>query len=473
MSKDAWLVTGGDETTQALNAGNVNFNAVGQSGRFIGTSTEAQTQLKVKAGVIDKLRWFVSACTATNFYTVRSRVNTANGNLSSLQTTGTTGEYEDLTHSDTLVDGDLVDISITGGVTAASSTVSGTMGVHYLATASITTAGALTGNSVFQAGFLAASYFGLLLGGYHAGIMETTEAKMQHRVRAPAALSGFRTDVTANTNTITCTYSVRVGGATVNGTTSYASTTTGIVEDLTHTDTVATADLVGFKVAASSANNIQASIAAIVVVGSNQQWDATGEGPSAQGSTTVVHFCQLTAAQITGATEANRQQRVRWASSANNIRASTLNNASTGFTWTFRLNGGDGTQSITVGSGATGFTEDLTHKDAIASGDLINYKLGVTSNTSIQSHLMITMGLSSNNAAIGTVFGGITLAIAATNIDAAGIAMTFGRFSQAAAVTVDATFRGPIAMTFGQFSQVVVANDIGVRGTGIRRFWTF
>jgi len=74
--------------------------------------------------------------------------------------------------------------------------------------------------------------------------------------------------------------------------------------------------------------------------------------------------------------EINMQTPIVVACKLRNMGIHVSANLSTGigFTFTLRINGVDGNQSITVGAGATGFFQDTVNEDSIAVGDLVSYR---------------------------------------------------------------------------------------------------
>lgn len=64
-------------------------------------------------------------------------------------------------------------------------------------------------------------------------------------------------------------------------------------------------------------------------------------------------------------------------------------NASGTSTFTFRKNGSDGAQSLTIPSGTTGIFSDTTNEDAVAVGDLINVRVSYSAGTITPSSVTI------------------------------------------------------------------------------------
>lgn len=476
MANDAWLIAGfGTPAEIAGHFGgsvflNVIQNGIGNGG---GTTTETEAQTEVKAGTIDKMRFNSVTSQATAGPTFRSRKNGANGNLVAVQTTGVAGEYEDTTHSDSVVASDLYCISSADPTNFVNSTQCGGLGFHYSATGGMTiscgwfrSGGNLNGGT----GNFFVSYMG---GGNNAAqAMSATETDFRHKVRAPGTFSLMRSSVPTDNKTVSgLSFFFRKNATNANQTTVYAASATGIVVDSTHTDAVVTGDFVVGINTSTDAGNATITHHQGIFVGTGQQWDAVGSGISVIATT--AQFYAMVGDQDKNPTESQVQHRLRFASSGANGRGDVrANPLSDSVTFTFRLNGANASQTWSC-AGTTGYFEDVTHKDALASGDLICWAQGTSANAQIRADLEMTMGVTANGAAILQTFGPVKHTITGFSQNQGGIAQTFGTVKHAFTGTVLATFRGPILQQFAGITTFIAATEIGVRGTGIRRFWTF
>lgn len=475
MAFDAWLLYGVNSPAQMAgsNAGNAYFTP-NQNGQDQVDTTEGNRKMTVLAGTVDKLRVFIVSVTSTPTAIWRGRLNGASGNLVVTEPSGGTGELEDTTHSDTTANLDTYGIQGTGGGVATTCNNIGGLGFHYAATVAETVPVGGCGRN--SSNTSSGNFFEPLMGGFTGINLSSTESSQQHKVRAPGTFQDMRSTVSTAKSGATWTFSYRggaAGGTTGNSTTSYASGATGTVDDTTHTDTLTSGDLV---------NGMNTSTAATVTtvvqhqgtfVASAHTWDAAGFIANTNGNSAGAFYVILGGDLPILTTEANAQHRMRFASGMQNMRLNCTGNPTTGFTYQTRKNAANGNNTVTLGSGATGYFEDTTHKDVIASGDLINTSIGTSSSNNSTSFHIVLMGLTANNANIATVFGGFSQVLNATVVDQAGITTNFGLFSQTINVDVEATFHGPIATVFGSFSQVINATDLGAAGGGIRQFWTF
>lgn len=470
MSGDTWLVSGTNVTNGGPGASVGAFFQLIQSS-MNGYSTEINSQSKTVAGVMDKGLVDVMA-TGAGVSTFGPRLNGTNTAVAVAQTSGTTGRFEDLTHTATSAANDLLNWTTFSG---SSVTATGAMcGVHFVATGGeALICGAQGQNNWTFSG--PGTAFSFLIGGYHFGSSPTTESQAQFKLRAAGSYTHLYTNYNTNSNAGTVTVTFRKNGATGNNT--LATTGTGNYQDTTHIDTVASGDLacIGWNTATSGNSVPTQAIAAFAASG--HQWDAGSNTSGSTGSNGNTIF-QVLAGQNPAAaqlTEGNAQYLFRFATTAQNIRTNVGSNGGTACSENYRANGANGNQSASVSATTTGFFEDVTHHDTIASGDL-----GCTSRTSSGGaniselpHITMGTGITGETGAIAMAFGGIAIAISATNQDASHIAMAFGGVVIAGSLDVEATFRGPIAMTFGGVSMAINAQDLGTAGSGRRQFWTF
>jgi hypothetical protein len=202
--------------------------------------TEADFQFKSPAGTYDNLGLAVYYQTGGGTRTHRFRINGANGNQV-ISATGT-GWYEDATNSDSVSEGDLVNIMRT--VPDASEWRIQHLSVHFTPTSNraynIGTYGInLSSNST--------RYLGVGYGG--SFVSSTTESYKQHIVKEyKQRLTNLR--VVCSVNTVTTSPSTiksRVNGADGNLSISIPASTTGTYEDTSNKDILEIDDLFCFQ----------------------------------------------------------------------------------------------------------------------------------------------------------------------------------------------------------------------------------
>ena len=217
-------------------------------------STESFAQSKVR--VAGSLKNLCVVCTVNSLSGgnghVRSRVNTAAGNLDATITAGVTGTFEDTANSDTLSSGDLVNLQADA---TASST--GSMTLQLTATtieassqANDIITGATNGRTAS-----ATTHFVVACGQSSFANTVETDAVFRHGF-GPVRMSNMRWYVSANTYTATVTPKLRVNSADGNQTISFTNATTGWFEDTTNTDLVNRADDICYSIAGGSSGTL-------------------------------------------------------------------------------------------------------------------------------------------------------------------------------------------------------------------------
>lgn len=218
--------------------------------RVLDTSAGTRQQLRCRVtGTFSRLQIYVSANTATGSTTMRFRKNGANGNQVVTVPSSTTGHFEDTTNTDTVADGDLVNINL---VTAASGSISATMaGVCFEATENAyeilaQSSGGRTRTSS------TATEFAMVAG---SGAQAATESQKEIKVPVPFDASRLRVYVdSAPTNSTT--FTLRKNGADTALAISTITTTTGWYEDASDVVGYAAGDLICLKISAASSSTV-------------------------------------------------------------------------------------------------------------------------------------------------------------------------------------------------------------------------
>lgn len=202
-----------------------------------GWGTEAAKQCRVVATCTSRRLWAAirtNGITATS--TFRTRKNGANGGQSLSVTSGATGEFEDTSGSDSLVDTDLFCLSMaTGG--------SGTSMIIENLSVMVESAGAhvWTCSSTGSSGTI----YILPANGGAGGVSSEGNTQYWYPGCLPdMTVSKLHANVTANTSTGTSTLRFRKNSANGNQAASIAAVTTGWVVDTSNTDTVTANDLI-------------------------------------------------------------------------------------------------------------------------------------------------------------------------------------------------------------------------------------
>ena len=182
----------------------------------------------------------------TTTSTLRSRVNSANGNLVISILSGVTGFLEDTVNSDTLSSGNLINYSLTTGTGTESMSVAGV-------SADFTT----TNN---QAMYTAASGAGQVV---NAGVttyahlsgslrFNTTESNMILETNLAFTASLLQCNISANTIVLDSTLTLRKNSGPGNQVVTITALTTGIFQDIVNTDSIVATDTLDYEVVTPS-----------------------------------------------------------------------------------------------------------------------------------------------------------------------------------------------------------------------------
>lgn len=210
-------------------------------------ATETDVQIKVEtAGTLNNLGVLVRTNARTTATVYRSRVNTANGNMSVSFGSGVTGYVEDLVNSDTISIGGLVNFNMTTS-TGTGAIVTDNIGAEYVTTNNNSF---MTGGAGGGIGYPAASTNYTPFGGQITAT--ATEAFAQVNYKDAYTLSFFATNVRLNSTTATSTLHLRKNTANANQSIAITTGATGYFEDTSNTDTVVANDLIAMQVIAGA-----------------------------------------------------------------------------------------------------------------------------------------------------------------------------------------------------------------------------
>lgn len=210
---------------------------VGSAGAQSAGHTETSVQFKGQGTAsLENLFVRMSANTWGTATTVRSRINTANGNLVISVPASSTGYFEDLSHSDSLVNGNLFNCSLTTGTGTGSYTYLA-VGLDYVTTNN--TAQYVTG-SLNRSTVLSTTYY-FPLGGSNQPLY-TTETSAQVQANFVHTASNLGLLISPNSVTSTATLNFRKNGINGNQTISIPTSTSGHFNDATHSDSIIATD---------------------------------------------------------------------------------------------------------------------------------------------------------------------------------------------------------------------------------------
>jgi hypothetical protein len=344
-------------------------------------------------GVFSRLGWYLSSNVSTAITrTLTFRKNSANGNqvVADNSGAGAAAWYEDTSHTDSVVQDDLVDLNLllSSGTTDLYFVLKGLFNsssglVNLTGSFGLTT----TGNGVYCS----------LFGNRATNNSVATESLNQHKVRAPGTLSYFQCVVQGATSSTNYTIQLRKNAANGNSVLTCTANTTGLFVDATHTDAFADGDLISILAAAGTAASFQCQPGGCITQsGNTYDWGAGGNIGRAAGATTNYIALKDGTVQY-GTTEANVQIFMSYTgdtgANLNKLRVNiSANSYAATTTWQLRKNGANANQFVTIASAATGWLEDTTHTDTWVDGDKFNIALtGGTSGSLSPATWMMTV----------------------------------------------------------------------------------
>ena len=202
----------------------------------------------------------------------------------------------------------------------------------------------------------------------------STESNCQYAIRTAGTFSRLSLNKASGVAS-NYAYILRVGGSSVNGTVAMTSTN-GWYYDTTSSDSVSVGDLISFLNTDDGANG---SWNHHLIMFEPDTWTTFhfgGRNRSAQDNTSTAYgtFDSIPADYLP--TEADAQHKVRTPGTARDFTfRCSANAASADRTYTLRVNGADGNQSVTFGAGVTGAIRDTSNTDSLSDADLVCYSV--------------------------------------------------------------------------------------------------
>jgi hypothetical protein len=334
------------------------------------STTEANRYVTWRtAGTWAQLLVLITANTiATSASTLKSRINTADGNQSVSIAAGATGTFEDATNSDTVSAGDELAVKLTTPNTSGSITLNGIVSWFNATTNSVSKSSANLSTASPSSG---STGYRNLCGSQNNN---PVEGRSETLIGAAGTLKNLFVNITANSRAVVDTWTVRVSGASTGITVSSTASTTGILEDTSNTAAVVAGDTVTIMQAwGASAASITWDAALELETTNNSTWLPANQGGTSLGTSLTRYWPP--AGTGVNATEANTALTFRRAGTLSYGYVFLVTNGITATsTFRTRINGANGNITVSVGSGATGQFTDTSNTDAVAVGDLINWQ---------------------------------------------------------------------------------------------------
>ena len=203
----------------------------------------------------------------------------------------------------------------------------------------------------------------------------SSEAQVQRTVREAGTYSKLCTKIFTNGITASSSVVFRKNGANGNQSITIPASTTGEFEDASNTDAVVAGDLVNtLFVAGGSGTSVRPNSIVSLFAATSQTANHHAQQSYTLSTASTTFFVKIVGAAATnpGTTEANQQLKAKAAGTWRNLNVIVFTNGrGTATDFGTRINGANGSMSVSVPGGATGQFEDTTNDDTIAVDDLI------------------------------------------------------------------------------------------------------
>ena len=328
-----------------------------------GNTTEAAQQIKVfSPGTVSLIGIYIAAEDRADS-TWRTRINGADGNAV-ITITGT-GQFEDASNTDALVDDDLANFSLVTG--AGGTTFSpGTAWYTFAPT---------SGTQVYIGNADGNNFSGTadLFFPFCRTTSIATEADAQAAFAASQTLQAGQIRVPTNTRSETTRFRARINAVNGNLVIAYAAAATGVVEDVTNTDAVADTDEANWMWDQNGGSGtLNITLAKIEVSGTDSYPIEVANNATQAAALTWYH-------PISGrtypdeTTEADAQMKSNVALTLSDLYGylSAFSLIAGDLTVRTRINGADG--NLALAFSTTGQVADTSNTDAVADDDEVNY----------------------------------------------------------------------------------------------------
>lgn len=367
------------------------------------SNVEATSQVKYRiAGTLSNLAVLANA-TGTNRF-VRLRKNTANGNQVVNPTNTTAGLYADGSNSDTIASTDLVDLSF------ASTGTPSYFWCRQLFKATTDHAAYYVVGRFGDYTAASTTYFEKPIGAL-ADNAAATEATKKIKLRVAGTLQNSQAYVSAARATDT-TIRDRINGSNGTVVITLTASTTGLFEDTSHTDPVASGDDICWGVTTGTGVDtltIQFIGCAVGGISTPTNDIFTGQFDGvARAASGTSSFYLISGRIFATATEANAKMQHGFSCTTSRLRMYlTASTYTVDGVCVMRKNGADGAQTFPLTALTSGLFEDTTHSDTFAATDdaCISINGGTTGSITIEWMGLTEQDTSATNVAITGVSG--------------------------------------------------------------------
>ena len=443
------------------------FHAADSSSLVFPRTTETDSQLTYrKAGVLSRATLHLVSNSA-NTSTGRIRVNAANGNQSITVTSSTTGHFSDTSNTDTVAAADKINFSLAVG-SGGTNTLTGAEIIFDATTNTTTQYGA---TFAFGTGDDLTNYRSVP--GSQAR-STANEANDQVQVKTAGVWSNLFVNLHTNNISSNATVLSRIDGVDGNQTLTVTSSTTGIFEDTTHSDTVAADAKLVYKLTTAGNSGSRTGFF-------GSAYTTTGNTGEMMGTLNINHtlgpnntyYNPIGGTGSDNATESRAQNLAKYAFTGKLLRVRVgANSISATSHYRLRIAGANGNQDVSISSSSTGFFSDTSGSDAIVIDNLIDYAMtaggsgtsishssfGMTSEIITNLDISVSDAITVTESVVLTLINNISVNDAITVTDVPTVAIpNLGNISVNDAITVTEA----ITMT-GQLGGISVNDAITV-----------
>lgn len=339
-------------------------------------AAEAQTQITYRsAGTSSNLFANVFSNSGDTATTIRVRVNGSNGNQVLSIGAAATGEFEDTSNTDTISDGDEVNLqAVIGGTSVPQMRILATL---FAASSNTVIRHAAAENFSFST---ASTTFYRELGGRGSGSNQTTtEALAQSDFNSAGTLRDGFAYVNSNGRSTNGTLGSRINGANGNISFSITGSTTGIFEDTSNTDSISVNDDVNYYfTTGSGSGTTNFRSMSVEFETTNAKFHSISSEVNSGGTTGKN---QIRAFPVGGylnpeISESDYALPMGIAATASNlfcyVQSNSINASSV---FTLRRDQTATNVTLSIGSNATGQFEDTTNTDTFTANQDVNYEM--------------------------------------------------------------------------------------------------
>lgn len=354
-------------------------------------------------GILSNLSVRVTANTTTGDSRFRWRINGGYGNQDIVVGAGLTGVFTDAIHTDTVTAGDITNIEIAPGAGGAITTISNW--ADFAATSNTSERFVINDGTTYPS---ASTTYYLPVGGFTAGAI-TTEANTQFKFKTAGTLKNLQVYVRSNGSANATIIGSRIGGVNGNLSISIPGSQTGHFEDTGHSDSISIDNLANLYLTTSTGTVSfrPQTLHVDFETTNNSLHYINNRGAGVTVNAGVTTYFGMSGGLDTSTTESDYQFPIGHSLVLSNIGAYiSANGITAATTIKTRVTAGDGNQSLSIGSGLTGyFEEPVLHTDNVTSAQNVDYQI-ITggSGTTITINtigVLATMVKSVADAAIG------------------------------------------------------------------------